>query len=67
MQDKIGVLRVLGDVLLNCGANDVDLEVAVSGPMESGLCEGGREAHMAQFFGNLRVVQRENISGQTVV
>ena len=67
MQNKIGIFRVLRYKLLYGGANDVDLEVVLSGPTESGLCEGRGETHMAQFFRNLRVVQRENISGQAVV
>jgi hypothetical protein len=38
MQNEIRVLRVFCYVLLNRWANNVDLEVVVSGPTEGGFC-----------------------------
>ncbi len=67
MQDEIGVLRVLRYILLYRGTNDVDLEVVVPGPTKSSLRQRGREPRVTQIFRDLGVVQRENISGQTVV
>jgi hypothetical protein len=67
MQDKIRVLGVLRYILLYRGANDVDLEVMLSGETESCFCQRGCEAHMAQAFRNLRMVQGQNISGQRVI
>ena len=61
------MLRVLRHVLLYRGANDVDLEVVLPGEAESGFCQLGRKAHMAQVFRNFRVVQGQNISGQRVI
>jgi hypothetical protein len=38
MQDEIGVLRVLRHILLHRRANNVDLKIVLSGPLESSLC-----------------------------
>jgi hypothetical protein len=67
MQDKICVLRVLRYILLYRGANDVDLEVVLSGETESGFSQLGPQAHMAQVFRNFRMVEGQNISGQRVI
>ena len=53
MQYKVGVLRVLPYVLLHRGANNIDLEVVLSGPMKGSLCQRGRKTQMTQFFRNL--------------
>ena len=50
MQYKIGVLRVLRYILLYRGANNIDLEVVLSGPMKGSLCQRGRKTQMTQFF-----------------
>jgi hypothetical protein len=55
MHNKIRVLGVLRYILLYRWANNVDLEVVLSGPTESSLCERGRKTHIAQFFRNFRV------------
>jgi hypothetical protein len=67
MENEIRVLGVFCYVLLYCWANDVDLEVVLSGETESGFCQMGPQAHMAQVFRNFRMVQRQNISGQSVI
>ena len=67
MQNKIRVLGVFCEILLYRRTNNVDLEVVISGPTESGFCQGGRESHMTQFFRNFRMVQGKNISGQSVI
>ena len=67
MQNKIRVLGVSCYVLLHGWANDVDLEVVLSGESESGFGQGRRKAHMAQVFGDFRMVQGQNISGQRVI
>ena len=67
MQDKIRELGVLRYILLYRGANDVDLEIVLPGEAESGFCQPGRQAHMAQVFRDFGMVQRQNISGQRVI
>ncbi len=54
-------------VLLHGWANDVDLEVVLSGETESGFGQGGRKAHITQVFRNFRMVQSQNISGHCVI
>ena len=53
MQYKIGVLWVFRYILLHRGANNIDLEVVLSGPMKGSLCQRGRKTHMTQFVRNL--------------
>jgi hypothetical protein len=58
---------VPGYVLLHGGADDVDLEVVLSGKFQSGLCQSGGEAHVAQFFWNFRVGEYQDITAQCVI
>jgi hypothetical protein len=58
---------MLGYVVLDCGTDNVYLEVVVSGETESGFCQPGREAHVTEFFGDFRMFQRQNVSGQSVI
>jgi len=67
MQNEIRVLRVFCYILLYGGANNIDLEIMISGPTESSSARDDAKAHLTQFFRNFRMVQRQNISGQTVI
>ena len=66
-ENEIRVLGVCCYVLLYCWANDVDLEVVLPGETESGFCQLGPQAHMAQVLRNFRMVKGQNISGQSVI
>jgi len=66
MEDEVGILGVLGYVLTDGGANDVDLEVVFAGVAQAGLCECRGQTLMLQLFGNFGVGQLQDISAEGV-
>jgi hypothetical protein len=67
LDHEIGVFGVLGDVLADERADNIDLVAFFAGPVQGALGEGGSETLVAQFFGNLSVDELENISSETVL
>ena len=66
MEDEVGIFGMVGYVLTDGGADDVDLEVVFASVTEAGLCECGGQTLVAQFFGDFGVGQLQDISGQGV-
>jgi hypothetical protein len=66
MHLEVQILRVLLYVSPYRRTDNVDLEVMLSRPLESVLCQGRCETQMPQLFRNFRVDQLQDVSRQTI-
>jgi hypothetical protein len=65
-QLKVRILRVLVHEVPYRRTDNIDLEIVLSCPLESVLCQGRCEFQMPQLFRNFRVDQLQDVSRQTI-